>query len=103
MTQQGSPTVKRVCAWCSQTICEGEEPVSHGICSACRAIYFPKPPKATRVVMTRLLLAGLLGMALAAWPSLALAACSTSTIMIGGVFTTCTTCCVGSHCTTTCI
>jgi len=30
-------------------------------------------------------------------------ACSTSTVIYGGKMVTCTTCCVGGSCTTTCI
>ena len=37
-------------------------------------------------------------------PELALAACSTQTIMYpDGTTVLCTTCCFGSHCTTTCM
>lgn len=28
-------TLRVVCAWCRETIKEGSEPVSHGICASC--------------------------------------------------------------------
>ncbi len=27
--------IKLVCAWCGKVLTEGEEPISHGICSEC--------------------------------------------------------------------
>jgi hypothetical protein len=40
---------------------------------------------------------GLAAAATAAWAS-----CTTHTVIQGGRMVTCTTCCVGGHCTTTC-
>jgi len=34
-----SPRV--VCSWCRREMSPGSEPVSHGICPACRAVHFP--------------------------------------------------------------
>lgn len=33
--------MKTVCAWCRVVMKDGTEPVSHGICAACEAKYFP--------------------------------------------------------------
>ncbi len=30
-------TPKKVCAWCRRVMCEGEEPITHGICPECSA------------------------------------------------------------------
>ena len=35
--------LRLVCAWCQAVLRDGDEPTSHGICEACRAIHFPKP------------------------------------------------------------
>lgn len=39
----GSPTLLRVvCAWCSRLMKDGPpDPVSHGLCQECEAVYFP--------------------------------------------------------------
>lgn len=49
--------------------------------------------------MTKLLAA----LILATTASAAYATCTTHTIFQGGRMVTCTTCCVGGHCTTTCM
>lgn len=48
----------------------------------------------------RKLIFAILGMAI--FPAIAYAACTTSTYYINGKYTTCTTCCTGSYCNTTC-
>ena len=50
--------------------------------------------------MRKVILA-ILGMAML--PAVAYASCTTNTYIVNGRVTTCTTCCTGSYCTTTCI
>jgi hypothetical protein len=39
------PTLPRVvCAWCNGVLRDGAEPVSHGICELCAAVFFPRRP-----------------------------------------------------------
>lgn len=33
--------MKTVCAWCNVVMKDGAEPVSHGICATCEAMFFP--------------------------------------------------------------
>lgn len=44
--EKPEPVHKAVCSWCQppRVIREGIEPVTHGVCEACKAFYFP--PKA---------------------------------------------------------
>lgn len=44
----------------------------------------------------------IIGLGLAAAATLAWASCTTHTYFVNGKYTTCTTCCYGGNCTTSC-
>ena len=44
----------------------------------------------------------IIGLTLLGASTVTYAACSTHSFTVGGKFTTCTTCCFGGNCTTTC-
>jgi hypothetical protein len=45
VARRANPTLPRlICGWCQRVLREGSEPVSHGICEACRDVHFPKKP-----------------------------------------------------------
>lgn len=41
------------CAWCGVLLREGDEPVSHGICSPCREKHFTRKPVITAFLCPR--------------------------------------------------
>jgi len=40
--------MKRVCSWCGDTLTEGDEPISHGICEWCERAMLSDLPKLRR-------------------------------------------------------